>query len=61
MLTMQALGTNFKWTLNQEIVFSAALTGCDWQAGKEGRVCAILMEKVCDRHTARLCYGTLPR
>ena len=27
MLTMQALGTNFNWTLNQEIVFSAALTG----------------------------------
>ena len=26
-LTMQAIGTNFNWTLNQEIVFSAALTG----------------------------------
>ena len=27
MLNMQAMGTNFNWTLNQEIVFSAALSG----------------------------------
>ena len=27
MLTMQALGTQCNWTLNQEIVFSSALTG----------------------------------
>ena len=27
MLTMRAIGTIFNWTLNQEVVFSAALTG----------------------------------
>ena len=26
-LTLQAMGTHLYWTLNQEIVFSAALTG----------------------------------